>query len=522
MSNASSDRLEQRILEMVFRNEQFEAGVSETMQSLEKLSHATSETVKTINTSVIEGLGKAVSKADIDGFAKSINSIDLSGISSGIEALNSKFSVFGTAVRTVVQDVTREVEHLAKSMMNVMTSGPSEGWKRYDMYTNTVKTLVNSAKDVNGAAVSLETVNKVLNDLNDYADQTIYSFADMTNNITKFTNAGVDLESAATAMKGIANLAAVSGANANEASRAMYNFGQALGSGFVRYIDWKSILNANMATLDFKQTLIDTAYELGTLSKEGDRYFSTLESGTNKQKTLFNASREFDESLKDKWMTTEVLTAALAKYTDTQTEFGRKAIVAAKQVNTFAKMIDIIKDALGSEWMRTYQLVFGNYEEATEFWTAIYTSVEGVINIVSKFRNRILETWKVLGGRDDLIEGFANLWKILGKILEPVADLMDKTSGFSDYLGDKVADLSRRFKEWTGDLAEFFGIVDETAKPAAEAVETVSEAVEDLTELAKLVIRGDYGNGEARREALEAEGKSYERIQNKVNELLGC
>ena len=529
MSSANSDQLQQRILEMVFRNEQFEAGVAETMQSLEQLSRTTSETVKTINSSVVTGLSNALSKADVAGFTKALNGIDLSGITSGIESLNQKFSVFGTAARTVIQDVTHWVEHLAKTMLNVATSGPKEGWERYDRYSNTVKTLVNSAKDAAGAAVSLETVNKVLGDLNDYADKTIYSFADMTNNITKFTNAGVDLESAATAMKGIANLAAVSGANANEASRAMYNFGQALGSGFVRYIDWKSILNANMATLDFKQTLIDTGYELGTLEKQGDRYFSTLESGTNKQKALFNASREFDESLKDKWMTTEVLTAALAKYTDETTEFGQKAIIAARQVNTFNKMIDVIKDSLGSGWMRSYQHVFGDYEEQIELWTGIYEAINGVIELVSKFRNRVLETWKALGGRSDLIEGFANIWKVLSTVLKPVSELLNEASGLSEYIGEKLAGMSKRFKESTSGFLKFFGIVEDTTKPAAEAVEAVGDAVEDtvdkiedLTEIAKLVIRGDYGNGKARREALEAEGKSYERIQNKVNELLGC
>ena len=413
MSNANGDRVQEMVMQMVFRNEQFQESVSETLQSLKELSQTTSETVKTINSSVIEGLGNAVSKVDIQGFSKALNGIDLSGIVSGIDALNNKFNFFGTATRTIIQDITREVEHMAKSFMNIATSGPQEGWHRYDMYSNVVKTLVNSAKDADGAAVSLSTVNKVLADLNEYADQTIYSFADMTNNITKFTNAGVDLESASKAMKGIANLAAVSGANANEAARAMYNFGQALGSGFVRYIDWKSILNANMATLDFKQTLIDTAYDLGTLRKEGDRYVSTLDSESKKQKAVFNASREFDESLKDKWMTTEVLTAALAKYTDTETEFGRKAIIAAKQVNTFSKMLDVIKDALGSEWMKSYQYIFGDYEEQTKLWTGMYEAIEGAISKVSDFRNKVLETWKAAGGRNALIDAFSNIWKVL-------------------------------------------------------------------------------------------------------------
>ncbi|MDY6295572.1 MAG: tape measure protein, partial [Schwartzia succinivorans] len=157
-------------------------------------------------------------------------------------------------------------------------------------YFHTERRLTsNSAKDANGLPVTLEAVNKALDQLNDYSDKTIYSFNDMTANIGKFTNAGVSLEDSVTAIKGISNVAASAGASAQNAASAMYNFGQALGTGVVKLIDWRSINNANMSTIEFKEQLIQTAKELGTLKEVGDKYIATTYSGKKANEEAFNA-----------------------------------------------------------------------------------------------------------------------------------------------------------------------------------------------------------------------------------------
>lgn len=230
-----------------------------------------------------------------------------------------------------------------------------------------IKDPLNTKKWVTDDARRLEIVNDQLEKLNAYSDRTIYSFKDMTSNIGKFTNAGVDLDTAVKAIQGVANVAAISGANANEASRAMYNFSQALSSGNVKLIDWKSIENANMATVDFKEELIKTALEVGTLKEEGGRYISTVAAMAKEVSSGFTATSKFNDALSSQWLSSEVLTKTLAKYTDETTDLGKKAFAAATEVKTFSQMIDTLKESLGSGWAQTWEIVFGDFNEAKNF-----------------------------------------------------------------------------------------------------------------------------------------------------------
>ena len=502
---STNQTVDERIVEMQFNNADFESKIAKTLEHLQKLREATK----------MEDAGDG-----LKNLAKNVKDVNIDALTKSVDTLSSRFSAFGIAGMTVIQDLTHAAERLGAKLVDAITTAPKDGWHEYELYTDSVKTILNSAKDANGLPVTLDLVNKKLAELNEYSDKTIYSFSDMTQNIGKFTNAGVDLESAVKAIQGVANVAALSGANANEAARAMYNFGQALGTGTVKLVDWKSIVNANMATVDFKKELIKTAAELGTIKKYGDRWIATTYKGKKASEEAFTATAKFDDSLQQQWMTAEVLTKTLEKYTDEESELGKKAMAAAQEVTTFSKMVDTVKESMGSGWMNTWQLIFGDFDEQKQLWTGIYKALDNIIQKVSDFRNGILETWKKLGGRDDLIKAFSNIWDIVKAFVKPIKDAF--ASIFPNVSGENLADMSKKFREATDNLKEMFGIVDEKAEDAGETIGKVKETVEELTELAKAVIRGDYGNGDKRRKKLEEEGKSYERIQNKVNELLGC
>ena len=503
MSN--NQTVDQRIVEMQFNNADFESKIAKTLEHLQKLREATK----------MEDAGEG-----LKNLAKNVKEVNVDSLTKSLDSLSSRFSAFGIAGMTIIQDLTRAAERFGAQFVDAVVTAPKDGWHEYELYTDSVKTILNSAKDANGLPVTLDLVNEKLAELNEYSDKTIYSFSDMTQNIGKFTNAGVDLESAVKAIQGVANVAALSGANANEAARAMYNFGQALGTGTVKLVDWKSIVNANMATVDFKNELIKTAEELGTITKLGDKWISTTYKGKKANEEAFTATAKFDDSLQQQWMTAEVLTKTLEKYTDEESELGKKAIAAAQEVTTFNKMIDTIKESMGSGWMNTWQLVFGDFEEQKQLWTGIYKAVDAVVQKVAGFRNGVLKVWKDLGGRDDLIKAFSNLWKIVEAFAKPVQDAL--RSAFHELTGENLAGLSKRFREATDNMLKLFGIVDEKAGDAGKTLEKVKETVEDLSEIAQAVIRGEYGNGPERKKRLEEEGKSYEKIQNKVNELLGC
>lgn len=282
-----------------------------------------------------------------------------------------------------------------------------------------VQTIMNSTGE------SLDSVMGYLEELNKYADRTIYSFSDMTSNIGKFTNAGVKLEDAVAAIQGVSNVAAVSGANAQQASHAMYNFAQALSSGSVKLIDWKSIENANMATVDFKQTLLDSALALGTITKNGDKFISTTTDLNGKISDTFDAVSNFNNSLSSGWMTTEVLVDALKKYTDETTEFGRKAFAAAQDVKTWSQLIDTLKEALGSGWGKSFEIIIGNFEEAKEIFTKINNVLSPIIDKTADFRNAYLQAWVDNGGRERAIQRIESF-------LNAMSNAVDKALEFGD------------------------------------------------------------------------------------------
>ena len=500
--------LEQKIVEMKFDNSDFEQKVAQSLVTLGKLRESTK----------LEDAGKG-----LDNLAKSAKGLDLSNIAEGIEQLNARFSNLGVVGMTIMQRLTNAAIDMGQKISAAITEAPRDGWKEYELNLDSVKTILNSAKTADGLPVTLDQVNQKLAELNEYSDKTIYSFSDMTNNIGKFTNAGVDLDSAVTAIQGVANVAALAGANANDASRAMYNFGQALGSGSVKLIDWKSIENANMATVDFKEQLLQTAVELKTVRKEGDKYISTTKNMQGKVSDAFTATQGFNDSLAHQWMTSEVLTKTLAKYTDETTDLGKAAIEAATQVTTFSKLIDTLKESMGSGWMQTWQYIFGDFEESKKLWTDIYRELDGIIQKVAGARNEFLKGWKEAGGRDELLGALANIWTTA----KYYVDLITKAfaTAFPKIDAKPIVTISKGFNALTERvkpsveaMEKLYGKVEDTA----EAVTDVAERAEKFNEIVQQIINGDWGNGQERIDRLTEAGYAFENLQNAVNEVLGC
>ena len=291
-----SKQIDERVVSMQFDNKNFEKNASTTMSTLEKLKQS-------LNFS-----GAAKGFEDINA---SVKKVDMGILANGVDTVGLRFNALYTIADQTLRNITNKVEQTAMRTAKMFTIEPvSTGFNEYELKMDSIQTIMASTGE------SLDTVNRYLEELNKYSDETIYSFSDMTQKIGKFTNAGVKLEDAVKAIKGVSNEAAVSGANANEASRAMYNFSQALSAGYVKLIDWKSIENANMATVEFKNQLITTALELGTVTKASDGMYKTLSGKT------FNATRNFNDVLQEQWMTTDVLVTTLSKYADTTTEIG--------------------------------------------------------------------------------------------------------------------------------------------------------------------------------------------------------
>lgn len=426
-----STTIDQKVVEMRFDNSQFEKNVATTTNSLEKLKNSLN----------MDGASKGLEQVE-----NTARRFDMSPMSNAVETVRTKFSALEIMGVTALANITNSAVNAGKRIVSALTIDPiSTGFNEYELKMGSIQTMMAATGE------DLDTVNKYLNELNEYSDKTIYSFSDMTQNIGKFTNAGVSLKDSVAAIQGISNVAAVSGANANEASRAMYNFAQALSSGYVKLIDWKSIELANMGTVEFKQQLIDAAVAAGTLKKSGDGMYKTL-----KGKTI-SATKGFNDSLADQWMTSEVLIDTLQKYSDETTEIGKKATEAATEIKTLSMLYDTLKESAQSGWAATWEIIVGDFEEAKEFMTELSNIIGKWIGDSADARNDLLENWKILGGRTALLESIKNLLTAIATAVKPLKD------AFNEVFPPLTAERLVGFCEGLRNLTKRLIMSDETA-----------------------------------------------------------
>lgn len=412
-----SKSIDERVVEMQFDNHQFEKGISTSVKSLDKLKKSLQ----------LDDAGRSFEKLE-----RSAKNVRLDGLAASVDAISSKFTLMGRMSIAWMDNIAHAAVNAGKRIVNALTVDPvRSGFNEYELKMDSVKTIMNATGE------SVETVSKYLEELNKYADDTIYSFSDMTSNIGKFTNNGVKLSDATMAIKGVANAAAYAGASSQQASAAMYNFSQSL-SSFLNTRDWYSIENANMATTQMKQAFIDTAVELGTLQKTAEGFYKTIDG--KHEVTVAN----FRDTLQYQWGTRDVIIKTLSKYSDTTTELGQKAMEAATQVRTLSKMWDTLKEAAQSGWGQTWEIVFGNIDEATKLFTGMSNAISEVLEKQTKTRNEVLQTWKDLGGRDSIINAVANsfnsLRAVLGEVKQAFFNIEPKS------MGEKLAALSKKIE----------------------------------------------------------------------------
>jgi len=308
--------VDQRVVEMQFDNSNFEKNVSQSMSTLDKLKEKLS----------FKGASKAMD--ELNGAFKEVNT---NPISNALGAVGDKFNALEQiaigALRRIGEQAVAAGEKLIKSLT---TDNIAAGWQKFGEKTTSVATLVAQGYDI-------EKVEEELEKLNFFTDETSYSFTEMVNNIGKFTASGQGLEESVIAMQGIATWAALSGQNAQTASRAMYQLSQAMGSGVMRKEDYKSIQNASMDTQEFRQKAIDAAIALGTLKDNGDGTFKSLVK--NVKDGDFTISQFADHLTEDAWFTSDVM---MMVYKD----YGKASNTLSKYMENFSGELDTASSAM--------------------------------------------------------------------------------------------------------------------------------------------------------------------------------
>lgn len=462
-----STTIDQRVVEMRFDNKQFERGVSETMSTLEKLKQKLN----------FKGAVKGVES--VNSAAKGVNA-NMTGLGGAVEQVSLKFSALQVMGTTALVRLTNSAINAGTRIAKALTIEPiTTGFNEYETQINAVQTIL---ANTSHAGTDIHDVNKALDELNKYADQTIYNFTEMTRNIGTFTAAGVNLDTSVSSIKGIANLAAVSGSTSQQASTAMYQLSQALAAGRVSLMDWNSVVNAGMGGKVFQDALTRTADVMnnGAASKAIKKYGSFRESLTKGEwlstDVLTETLNQFTMSAKEGSEEWEKFKASLKEkgYTEEQAvailKMANTATDAATKVKTFTQLWDVLKESAQSGWSQTWKLIVGDFEEAKDLLTPISDALTGFINRMSDFRNAILKS----------------------------------------ALGRTISDFGDKFETILG-----------PASNVAEAVEGAVGAVTDLGKIVDEVILGKFGNGEKRFNALTEAGVNYYEVQNKVNEKLG-
>ena len=467
-----STTVDERVVEMRFDNKQFERNIQTSLSSLDKLK-------KSLN---LEGAAKGLETVN-DAANKC--SGNMSPLSNAVETVRVRFSALEVMAITALQNITNSALAAGKNLVSAFIIDPIKtGFEEYETQINAVQTIL---ANTSSKGTTLDQVNNALDELNHYADMTIYNFTEMTRNIGTFTAAGVDLDTSVAAIKGIANLAAVSGSNSQQASTAMYQLSQALAAGTVKLQDWNSVVNAGMGGQVFQDALKETAKVHGIAIDE-----------------MIKDEGSFRETLSKGWLTSDILTETLAKFTgdlnedqlrtmgyaDDQIksimEMGKTANDAATKVKTFTQLFDTLKEAAQSGWTQSWEIIVGDFEEAKELLTEVSDTFSAVINASADARNKMLQDWKDLGGRTMMIEAVKNVFEGLVSVVKPVREAFHEI--FPPMTGKQLADITERVR----DLTAKFKMGEESSKNLKNTFKGVF-AVLDIVGQAFKAVAGGVG-----------------------------
>ena len=446
-STTKSEGLLSRLKD-VFKRSTDGIDMSGAGKSIEKMN-ADVENRTSRTSDILSRLKGIFQKADNhEGFPNSIKSIDaLNSKVSGFDAsplaaafekaassVNNSMSIMNIAVGNALSGMVQK----AMSFTGQFFRGPMDGLGEYKDKLGSIQTIMtNTEWEIPDSSLRMRKVSGSLQELNDYADKTIYSFADMTRNIGTFTAAGVSLDKAGVAIKGISNLAAASGSNTQQASTAMYQLSQALAAGRVGLQDWNSVVNAGMGGKLFQDRLTQTAEKLGHAR---------------------DMTKSFRESLHDGWLTSEVLLETLKEFSEDQSMLD-----AATKVKSFGQLVDTVQESIGSGWATTWEYLLGGFEEARDMWTKIgqlvnpffedaqgtyKDEVSGMILSLGNYRNAVLKTWKDLGGQQSFFNSIENTFAIVFN------SLTNLRAGFRSIIGP-YQDSAKALYQVTLKLEEF-------------------------------------------------------------------
>lgn len=399
--------VDNRLVKMQMENGQFTSAANSTMSTLKKLSDSLRLTEGS------KGLENVASKA---------KSVDMSSLASGVEEVKNRFSIMDVVGVTALMNITNSAINAGKNLVKSLTLDPiMDGFREYETKMNALQTIMTNTAS---KGTSMDEIKDALAELNTYSDKTIYNFGQMTDNIGKFTAAGVSLEDSVASIKGMSNVAAGFGVDATKMAGATYQMSQMLASGKMTLMDWNSMVQAGMGGESLQTAFIETAASMGIFKDE---------------------SVSFRDSLQEGWLTSEVFVETMKKMAD-----DPSLLAAAQNVTSFTKLIDTMKETVGSGWAMSWEHLFGDKDQSTALFTGISNGFSEMAGSMAEYRNTALQFWNEQGGREALLNGLKNAISAIGSVLGPVYESFKKI--IDPWNGQSLVNISKGFESLTEKL----------------------------------------------------------------------
>ena len=497
-----SKTIDERVVSMEFDNKQFESNVRTSLSTLDKLKQSLK----------LDGAAKG-----FESISKAAKNVDMSPLSSGLDTVKSKFSALEVVAITALANITNSAVNAGKSLVKSLTLDQiTAGWNKYEQKTASVQTLVNST------GKSVDAIDGYLRKLMWFSDETSYGFSDMHSALSTMVSSGGDIEKLIPMIEGVANATAYAGKGASEFGHIMkYAITQAYSTNAMMIKDWQTIENMTVNSKQLQEALIKAGEAVGTIKKG--------------EVTLSN----FRESLKDKWLNKEVQemgfgyfakvtediyegleSGKFEGYTEGLEKIGKKygevayrAAASSREAKTFTEAIDATKDAVSTGWSNTFELIFGDYDQAKKLWTDFSDRLWDIFASGGEERNEVLRAG-MSSNWSKLIRQLDEAGVSADKFNDTLAETLKQGGWNVDVIANKYGSLQEAFQQgiissyWlekalksvNGQAADFSKIQNELKKndrgdQVKEAQKALKQLGYDLGEFGKSAdgVDGKFG-----------------------------
>lgn len=204
-----SKKVDERVVEMRFENGQFEKGVAQSTESLNKLK-------KSLN---LEGAAKGLE--NVNSVAKNTSGIE--SLAASLEKVERRFSTMGIVGMRVIENLTDSAMRFAKKTVSFVTGGIINGGKRRAM------NLENANFQLQGLLKNEEAVAAVMKNVSDAVDGTAYSLDAAAKVASQLAASGMKAgDQMFSALRGVAGVAAMTNSSYEDIGRI---FTQVAGQG---------------------------------------------------------------------------------------------------------------------------------------------------------------------------------------------------------------------------------------------------------------------------------------------------